>query len=260
MVEMQPSLFPVLLLGLALPLACRDPDPAPPPREAPPPGFPDGTFFWRIARGDRDRIEDYREIKAHVLAVVEEAASFPGPVGEAASPAAQLLPAVREAFDESRRPGELEARLAYFDRTEPPAAEGIAIVLVRRALEKTRALRLTIEDLATGGAVDGQIDRVRIVWSPRGEHSRAAELVIELGNEGGQIVQHVAVASGAEETETHYRVTAPQVSALFARVEREVYKPLSGAAFLRLARAGPLAMRPRPAPPQGTSFPAPEVH
>ncbi len=107
-----------------------------------------------------------------------------------------------------------------------------------------------------------QIDRVRIVWSPHGERSGRAQLAIELGNEGGQIVQHVEVAAGAPEVESRYRVTAPQVTALYARVQREVYKPLSGAAFVRLARVGPLAVR-RPSPPQGTSFPTPgepEVH
>jgi hypothetical protein len=247
----------------AVAVGCQDPPPPPDPApigravrgadDAVPPGFPPGTFFWRVVRGDRDKLDDYRVLRDDALRVLEEAARFPAKEG-AQSPAAQLLGEVRATFDESTGPSELEARLAYFDRTEAPAAEGIALTLVRRATgAPERSLTLTLEDLATGGAVDGRIDRVRIAWCPRGE-AAAGALSIELGEEGGEIVEHVLVADQAG-----YRVSAPQVAELFARVQREVYKPLSGQAFVRVARAAPGPLRFRPAPPQGTSFPAPEA-
>lgn len=244
--------------ALALAASCGDlPPPAPtvpPPLLAdgddPPAGCPRGTFFWRVVRGDRDKLDSYRTLRDHAVTVVEEAARFPGR-GGAPSPAVRLLAEVRDTFDDARRAGELEARIAYFDRVEAPAAEGIELVLTRHGSgESERRLTLTLEDLAQGGAVDGVIDRVRIAWLPGRSDGRVS---IELGDEGGQIVEHVEVAS-----EARYQVTAPQVTELYARVQRDVYKPLSGEAFVRVARAGPSPLRFRPAPPQGTSFPTPE--
>lgn len=253
-------LFPLLVM-VAAP-ACSDPPPQParPPGEkdhagaiaAPvPAALPPGTFFSRTVRGDRDRLDDFAKLRDQALAVLEEAAKF----HESGRP--EILREVRETFDERRLPRELEARIAFFDRVDAPAAEGIELVLARRApAEPPRLLRLTLEDLATGGAVDGRIDRLRILWSPHGEGMAGArvagQVAIELGHEGGQIVQHVEVAE-----EARFRVTAPEVTALYARAQRDVYQPFSGAAFVRIARASPLPLRARPAPPQGTSFPGP---
>jgi hypothetical protein len=245
---------PIMSLGLALlgSLALLASCGGPTPRAADPPRggetvLPRGTFCSRVVRGDRDKLDDYRTLRDEAVAVLEEAARFPGRAG-ASSPAVRLLGEVHDTFDESRRPQELEAAIAWFDRVEAPAAEGIELILTRRAAgEPERTLRLTLEDLVQGGAVDGQIDRVRIVWSPG---ARERVVAISLGEEGGEVVEHVEVAA-----EAPYRVSAPEVSELYARIQREVYRPLSGAAFVRVARAGPAPVRFRPAPPQGTSFP-----
>lgn len=269
---MRTVLFALLAAALAGASSCADPRAGAEPGafrtrggfgEPVPPGFPGGTFFWREVRGDRDKLDGYRDLRDRALAVLADAARYPGD-GGAPSPAAQALETIRETFDETRSPAELEARVAYFDRTEPPAAEGIDLVLVRHATgAPERTLRFTMEDLAQGGVVDGRIDRVKIVWSPDGEaggpggRRPPGQLEIELGVENGLIVEHVEVAA-----DTRYRVAAPHLTELFARIQRDAYRPLAGAAFVQLARAAPEPPRLRPGQPQGTSFPvpAPAVH
>ena len=260
--------FGLLALGGAAPVACA-PDARPEPErpfvaqdQPVPAGFPAGTFFWRVIRGDRDKLDDYKKLRERVEHVLAKAARFPASGAGQGATALETLREARETFDETHEPRELEATVAWFDRTEAPAAEGLEVTLTRHVSgEPDRTLRVTTEDLAAGGAVDGRIDRVRIFWAPRGEPGAGAkapgQLLIELGEEDGQIVERVEVADQAR-----YRVTAPEVTALYAAIQQELYQPLSGSAFVRVARAGPLPPRFRPAQPQGTSFPAPpaEIH
>jgi hypothetical protein len=250
-------------LALSLAVGCASAEPSeppplknePPPRHAedgtgkPPVGVRAGAFSWRDVRGGQDRIEAFCDLRDRTVALLEEAARFPGQ-GGAESPALRELPAVRATFDETRAPEQLDARVVYFDRERRPPtdrdevpAEGVEIRLRRLdARGPARTLTVTLEDTANAGMVDGEVDRISIRWSP-------ASLTIDVESDGGALVQRVRKASEAE-----YRVTSPYLGAILARAQSDVYKPLGGLAFARAVREGSAPLIVRPSPPRNTSF------
>ena len=244
--------------------ACFEPHSVPkPPPDSLPQGVRAGAFFWREVRGDRDRLAEYRVLRDLAVGVLAETAG--SPTG-APFPAAFAVAEARETFDESFAPEELAARLFYFDRLSPPAAEGVELVLERRRAVSRGVnasgeiysgkcvprLVLTLEDLCADGAVDGTFDRLRLEWSGSSppEWPEKPSIVIEIAREGPYLVENVDIAG-----ERRYRLVAPGLQTLFTRLQASLYGPLGAAAFRRAVREGPVALRPRPAEPANTSFP-----